>query len=384
MLPFPPRTLTDGPGAARFIFFPVWLSPRTSLWFVVGSFVIFFLAFLCCFVFVFGQIGAVFLTRGIGAGLGNLVAPKLYLWARGKHVVSVALFLLAAFLLAVPLSDDVRTLHLNFLILGFLAAIIDAGCLLMTRRLHGSAAGPWLGANTVAFGVSGALSPLIGWLTGSLMVQYSVLAAVGFIIGFILVVLPRPGVQPPPSEVRVIVFRWRLDLVVLVLGLVLAAVAVAVGGGGGGNGGDGGGVGIIVVVDAVFAVLIINMLEVVCWCCCGCCSCWLVVHGGGIIIVVDAAAATTDTSVVAPFVHVLPFFVLEGPAFYTAGMRHCGLNGCYAAIPRFLRALRAVHDGSTLLSGARAPQGEARVALEQSRRAGPGHVVPSWSPFSLE
>ncbi|CAN0001068.1 unnamed protein product [Laminaria digitata] len=70
----------------------------------------------------------------------------------------------------------------------------------MTRRLHGSAAGPWLGANTVSFGISGALSPLIGWLTGSLMVQYSVLAAVAFIIGFILVVLPDPGRQPPPRE----------------------------------------------------------------------------------------------------------------------------------------------------------------------------------------
>lgn len=147
------------------------------------------------------QIGAVFLTRGIGEGLGNVVSSKVYKYVRGKFVVSATLFLLAGALLTMPLTGDVGTLHLNFLALGFLTAIIDAGCQLMTRRLHGSAAGPWLGANTVSFGLSGAISPLIGWLTGSLVVEYSILASVAVIIGFVLVVLPRPGVQPAPHEV---------------------------------------------------------------------------------------------------------------------------------------------------------------------------------------
>lgn len=117
-------------------------------------------------------------------------------------VVAMALVLLAATLLCVPSSGHVGTLHVNFLALGFLTAIIDSGCQLMTLRLHGSAAGPWLGANTVSFGVSGTAAPLIGWLTGSLMVQYCVLAAVTFCIAFFLVVLPRPDVQPPLHEVR--------------------------------------------------------------------------------------------------------------------------------------------------------------------------------------
>lgn len=147
------------------------------------------------------QIGAVFLTRGVGAGLGNIVSSKLYMWARGKIAISVALFLLAANLLLVPLADEVGPLHLNFLSLGFLTAIIDAGCQLMTRRLHGSAAGPWLGANTVSFGLGGAFSPLVGWLTGSLVVEYAVLASVAFLIGCFLVVLPSPDVEPAPHEV---------------------------------------------------------------------------------------------------------------------------------------------------------------------------------------
>lgn len=116
--------------------------------------------------------------------------------------ISVALFLLAGNLLLVPLARDAGALHLNFLSLGFLAAIIDAGCQLMTRRLHGSAAGPWLGASTVSFGLGGAFAPLIGWLTGSLVVEYAVLATVAFLIGCFLVVLPSPDVEPAPREVR--------------------------------------------------------------------------------------------------------------------------------------------------------------------------------------
>lgn len=147
------------------------------------------------------QIGAVFLSRGIGAGLGNVVSPKLYKLARGKATISVVLFLLAANLLLVPLVGNAGTLHLSFLTIGFLTAITDAGCQLMTRRLHGSAAGPWLGANTVSFGLGGAFAPLIGWLTGSLVVEYAILATVAFLIGCFLVVLPRPDVEPAPQEV---------------------------------------------------------------------------------------------------------------------------------------------------------------------------------------
>lgn len=147
------------------------------------------------------QVGSVFLTRGVGAGLGNIVASKLYVWARGKITISVALFVLSANLLLVPLGDNVGRLHLNFLSLGFVSAITDAGCQLMTRRLHGSAAGPWLGANTVSFGLGGAFAPLIGWLTGSLQVEYAVLASVAFLIACFLVVLPSPDVEPAPHEV---------------------------------------------------------------------------------------------------------------------------------------------------------------------------------------
>ena len=40
-------------------------------------------------------------------------------------------------------------------------AVTDTGCQIMTRKAHGKKAGPWLGANTVTFGIAGAIVPLM-------------------------------------------------------------------------------------------------------------------------------------------------------------------------------------------------------------------------------
>lgn len=134
--------------------------------------------------------------------MGLALSSKLYGWIGGKIAVSVTLFLLAGALLSMPLNRSVLELHATFFAIGLLTSVINCGCQIMTCRLHGSAAGPWLGANTVAFGLSGAISPLIGFLTGSLIVQYSVLAAVTVVIAFFLVVLPRPERPAGLIEVR--------------------------------------------------------------------------------------------------------------------------------------------------------------------------------------
>lgn len=141
------------------------------------------------------QLPAVFISRGLGAGLGALLSSKLYLVITGKVLVSISLFLLAGCVLSMALISRVTMLIVNFGAVGFLTAVIAAGSQIMTHRLHGSAAGPWLGANTIAFGVSGAFSPLIGFLTGSLVVEYSILASMAVCIAFFLVVMPEPHKQ---------------------------------------------------------------------------------------------------------------------------------------------------------------------------------------------
>lgn len=148
------------------------------------------------------QLGSVFIARGFGAGIGAILSSKLYVWlTNGKIITSVALFLLAGCLLCIPLNDTVGSLHANFFAIGLLTSVINSGCQIMTRRLHGAEAGPWLGANTISFGISGAISPLIGWLTGAAIVEYSVLAAVAFFIGCFLVVMPKPELPVALLEV---------------------------------------------------------------------------------------------------------------------------------------------------------------------------------------
>ena len=48
----------------------------------------------------------------------------------------------------------------------------------MTRKIQGKKAGPWLGANTIAFGTAGAFVPVLEILTTDLYVQYLILAGI--------------------------------------------------------------------------------------------------------------------------------------------------------------------------------------------------------------
>ena len=152
------------------------------------------------------QVGSVFIARGVGAVLGAVVSSKLYLWYRGNNVMSVILLLLTGVLLYMPEITSVYTLHGAFFVLGLCTAITDTGCQIMTRKLHGSKAGPWLGANTVVFGISGALVPLIGYLTGSLFIQYVILSAVSCATAAFLIILPAPEKYEGLLEVSAVVF----------------------------------------------------------------------------------------------------------------------------------------------------------------------------------
>lgn len=118
------------------------------------------------------QIGTVFIARGIGAVFGAIFSAKLYLWFQGNNVMAAALLLITILLIALPFNKSVFMLHVFFLFLGIGTAVTDTGCQIMTRKIHGKLAGPWLGANTVAFGISGALVPLIEIFTENIFWQY--------------------------------------------------------------------------------------------------------------------------------------------------------------------------------------------------------------------
>ncbi|CAM9862399.1 unnamed protein product, partial [Choristocarpus tenellus] len=138
------------------------------------------------------EIGSVFISRGVGAVLGAVSSAKLYRLFYGNTIISVVLISLSACLLGMPFVSSLVVLHMSFFFLGLCTAITDTGCQIMTRKVHGRDAGPWLGANTVAFGISGALVPLIAFFTGSLFIQYCILATVSVVVGLSLVLLTPP------------------------------------------------------------------------------------------------------------------------------------------------------------------------------------------------
>ncbi|KAJ8614434.1 hypothetical protein CTAYLR_000779 [Chrysophaeum taylorii] len=125
------------------------------------------------------RVGTVFIARGIGAITGALSSARLYSPPRPGNLVMVFVLLaLASVLLYMPFIHDVWILHLCWFLLGMCTATLDTGCQIMTRKVHGIHAGPWLGANTVCFAIAGALVPLIELITGELFAQYATLATI--------------------------------------------------------------------------------------------------------------------------------------------------------------------------------------------------------------
>ena len=73
-----------------------------------------------------------------------------------------------------------------FFFIGLGTSITDTGCQIMTRKIHGKAAGPWLSANTVAFGASAIFVPTIEIISKNVVHQYFVMAA---FIGIVILLL---------------------------------------------------------------------------------------------------------------------------------------------------------------------------------------------------
>jgi fucose permease len=138
------------------------------------------------------EVGTVFITRGSGAILGAIFSAKLYKWFPGNSVMFVGLLSISCILLAMPFVKSNVILHIFFLFLGLGTAVTDTGCQIMTRKLHGKMAGPWLGANTVSFGISGAFVPVIELFTSSLYVQYFSVAGIVLIVALVIGLGPNP------------------------------------------------------------------------------------------------------------------------------------------------------------------------------------------------
>jgi hypothetical protein len=189
------------------------------------------------------DIGSVFIARGFGAIFGAIFSAKLYHAVHGNTVITWTILAMCASLLWLPFVSRVLTLHAGFLLLGICTAITDTGCQIMTRRVHGKSAGPWLGANTVAFGLSGAIVPCIAYATTELIVQYAIMSGIGVLAAATFILLPAPenqdgyiakSIAPPPkagksAELGLIGFFYLYRMEVLVGFMVFWLVGGKVG-----------------------------------------------------------------------------------------------------------------------------------------------------------
>lgn len=148
------------------------------------------------------QIGPVFITRSFGCALGALASTYLYGRMRKNTVIYVSMQALMAVLVYLPFTASKWSLHAALLAAGLFTAIVDTGCQIMTQRLYGATAGSYLGANLLAYSVSGACVPVLAYITDSLVKQYAILAAMTGVIGVIIFLPPAPETVPGMMEVR--------------------------------------------------------------------------------------------------------------------------------------------------------------------------------------
>ena len=123
---------------------------------------------------------------------GAIFSSKLYMWFHGTHVMAYSLLLIMVVLITLPFNQSKEMLHVYFMLLGLGTSVTDTGCQIMTRKIHGKDAGPWLGGNTVLFGIAGSLVPMIEILTTSVLYQYFILATIVAIVAIMIIVGPNP------------------------------------------------------------------------------------------------------------------------------------------------------------------------------------------------
>ncbi|CAM9335317.1 unnamed protein product, partial [Hapterophycus canaliculatus] len=128
-----------------------------------------------------------------GTGVGVLICPPLYRNVHGNLVLSVSLLFLAGLLFFMPFVSSVLLLHLAYFVWGVLLDTITTGCQIMARKVFGSEAGVWMGANMVALGLSDAVVTVFFYVDDLLFQRFAVLSAWCCFVAFFLgIVLPVP------------------------------------------------------------------------------------------------------------------------------------------------------------------------------------------------
>ena len=151
--------------------------------------------------------GFLYLFRGIGCILGAMISSTIYYYfKKGDSVLLVGLLVIACMLMLIPFSASSTQLYIYFFILGLCSAINDTGCTILTRKLRGRQAGPWLACNGISFGLSAALVPLVECLSNQFTIQYYLLATLICIVAYLV----YTGMYSNYSESEVFNYTYKI------------------------------------------------------------------------------------------------------------------------------------------------------------------------------
>ena len=126
--------------------------------------------------------GYICFFRGCGSIIGSFLSPYIYENMKGDTMIFIGLLVMCPVLILVPSCWEAYQFYILYFILGLCAAINETGCTNLTRELRGKDAGPWLGANSISFGMSAAIVPLVESLSSILIIQYFFLAGLIFLV----------------------------------------------------------------------------------------------------------------------------------------------------------------------------------------------------------
>jgi predicted MFS family arabinose efflux permease len=179
------------------------------------------------------DLGTVFIARGCGAVCGAIFSSFVFSHYKGNDVLFCTLSAIVVIMLLLPFCTSVFLLHIEFLFLGLMTAITDTGCQIMTRKIHGKKAGPWLGANTVAFGISGSVVPVIQIISSRLTAQYIICSLIVVFVAIWIRLGPNPEEKgrlanpKNPKGLDIVPDHFRVEFVISFMVFCLVGGKVA-------------------------------------------------------------------------------------------------------------------------------------------------------------
>jgi predicted MFS family arabinose efflux permease len=138
------------------------------------------------------DIGTVFVARGVGCISGTMASSVLYGQYHGKHMLCVTSVMTVLILYWMPYCTDYYLLHGAYFALGMITSVTETGSQLMMIKFHGPEAGPWCGANSMAFCISGIIVPAVQMITTDLHVEYNCYAAFVAFSALWVILCPDP------------------------------------------------------------------------------------------------------------------------------------------------------------------------------------------------